>query len=198
MKSKPGKMKMLKSISADRALKNMIFVILYVSGILAFFSYVLWPTILDFKAEYVVERKHKIVYNEVKKGFNASKDRLDSFIKENKNLLKRINSTNQLEIIQNASKKHFSKFTIKKISEQTNSQTKIKTTIYKISAQSQSLKNLWDFISELNKASSSIVINIPISIQKPDKAKYYDIVFNVDSVQNVDVIDPTIKEILEK
>ena len=191
--------KALKNLDVDLIFKNMIFAILYVSGILAFFSYILWPTILNFKAEYIVERKNKIVYNEAKKGFNASKDRLSSFLQENHPLLDRLNSnTNSYEIIHNISKKLFKKHTIKKISEQTNSQTQIKTTTYQITAQTPNIQNLWDFISELNKTPSSAIVNIPIHIQKPSKAKTYEIMFNVDIVQNTNKTNPLIQNIIKE
>lgn len=188
----------LKNLDVDLIFKNMIFAILYVSGILAFFSYILWPTILDFKAEYIVERKNKIIYNEAQKGFNASKDRLSSFLQENQPLLNRFNNANSYEIIHNISKRLFTKHTIKKISEQTNSQTQIKTIIYQITAQTPNIQNLWNFISELNKTSSSAIVNIPIRIQKPSEAKTYEIVFNIDIAQNTNIANPLIQNIIQE
>ncbi|OBV29064.1 hypothetical protein BKN38_07420 [Helicobacter sp. CLO-3] len=191
-KSSFGKM------DTDLILRNMIFSVLYVSAILTFFSYVLWPTILKFKSQYIIERKEKIIYNEIKKGYDTSLQRIVDFRDENKPSLAKFYDTQTFDDIKAAISQYLTIIDIKSSPEIINKEEETKSISYIFKTQTDNVEKVWQLISKFDELNASIVINPPIQIQRANiQSGVYSVVFGIEVKQNAFEVKKRTQEILQ-
>lgn len=187
-----------RNLDTDLVLHNMIFVVIYIGAILMFFSYMLWPLILDFKVKYIEERKQNLILTEVQKDFDSSKDRLVWLLTNNKSLLSRLNNAKSQNIITDLLAQYFSKKSMRLLSSHIDEESQIKTILYQIQVQTEDIGKFWEFITALGESDTSIIISLPVQIQKASmQSRIYDIVFNVETAHNVYKLNPEIKQIVD-
>lgn len=196
---KQSKQEISQSFSPDLVIRNLIFTALYVIGILWFFSSYILPTMKSFKSQYIIERKERLIYEEIARGYSAAKQRLDDFANLNTNALSKLKSADP----QAETKALVAKFlTIKEMrrvsqSEIPNEGTRSITFAFK--TQTKSVDNIWKLIDKLDSLSSSAVINLPIQIKKVSmQSQVYDILLHIEVRQNTFIPNDETKAILQE
>lgn len=185
-------------VDTDLFVRNLIFSILYISVILGFFNYLLWPTIIAFKSQYILERKEKIIYNEIKKGYDNSAQRLQDFITNNRPIFAKLSNQNALEEVKSLIASYLTIKSIKQVQSSTQEDNQTINTTYAFTTQTKHVANMWQLMEKLSTLNASVVINPPVQINRASlQADVYDISFSLEIVYNTYQIPTHTQKLLE-
>lgn len=185
-------------VDTDLFVRNLIFSILYISVILGFFNYLLWPTIIAFKSQYILERKEKIIYNEIKKGYDNSAQRLQDFITNNRPIFAKLSNQNALEEVKSLIASYLTIKSIKQVQSSTQEDNQTINTTYAFTTQTKNVANMWQLMEKLSTLNASVVINPPVQINRASlQADVYDISFSLEIVYNTYQIPAHTQKLLE-
>lgn len=186
-------------VDTDLVIRNLIFCVLYISVILGFFNYLLWPTIIAFKSQYILERKEKIIYTEIKKGYDNSTKRLQDFITNNRDSFSKLDNQNALEEIESLIAKYLDIKSVKKLSHTTQANDHTQSTTYAFTTQTKNVANMWQLMEKLFTLHASVVINPPVQINRASlQAEVYDISFSLEVMSNTYQTPEHTKELLKQ
>lgn len=185
-------------VDTDLVIRNLIFCVLYISVILGFFNYLLWPTIIAFKSQYILERKEKIIYNEIKKGYDSSAQRLQDFITNNRPIFAKLGNQNALEEVKSLIASYLTIKSIKQVQSSTQEDNQTINTTYAFTTQTKNVANMWQLMEKLSTLNASVVINPPVQINRASlQADVYDISFSLEIVYNTYQIPTHTQKLLE-
>ena len=154
---KPQPQEESQGFNPELVVRNLIFTTIYVIAILWFFSTYIMPTMKSFKSQYIIERKERLIYEEIARGYGVAKQRLDDFANLNVKALSKLKNADP----QAETKALVAKFlTIKEMrrvsqSEIPNEGTRSVTFAFK--TQTKSVDNIWKLIDKLDSLSSSAI-----------------------------------------
>lgn len=186
-------------VDTDLVIRNLIFCILYVSVILGFFNYLLWPTIIAFKSQYILERREKIIYTEIKKGYDNATKRLQDFITNNRDSFSKLDNQNALQEIENLIAKYLDIKSVKQLSHTTQANDHTQSTTYVFTTQTKNVANMWRLMEQLSTLHTSVVINPPVQINRANlQTEVYDISFSLEILNNTYQIPEQTKELIKQ
>ncbi len=196
---KPQPQEESQGFNPELVVRNLIFTTIYVIAILWFFSTYIMPTMKSFKSQYIIERKERLIYEEIARGYGVAKQRLDDFANLNAKALSKLKNADP----QAETKALVAQFlTIKEMrrvsqSEIPNEGTRSVTFAFK--TQTKSVDNIWKLIDKLDSLSSSAVINLPIQIKKVSmQSQVYDILLHIEVRQNTFIPNEETQAILHE
>lgn len=168
-------------VDTDLVVRNLIYSVLYVSMILAFFSYLLWPLILKFKSQYVQERREKIIYTEIKKNYDTSVQRLDDFVINNSPSFTKLNNQKAFDEVQALVQEYLQVKTLKRIAESKQEDDQTRSVTYAFIAETKQVEKVWQLMDRLTSLQASVVIKPPVRIQRASmQSSTYEIAFSLE------------------
>lgn len=184
-------------VDTDLVIRNLIYSVLYVSMILACFSYLLWPLILNFKSQYIQERREKIIYTEIKKNYDAAVNRLEDFTLNNSASFLKLNNQQAFDQVQALVREHLEVKGIKRVAESKQENDQTRSITYAFSAQTKELEKLWQLMDKLTSLQASVVLKPPVKIQRASmQSSTYDIAFSLELRYNTYQAPAHLQEIL--
>lgn len=183
----------------ELVLRNLIFTTLYVFGILWFFSTYIMPTMKSFKSQYIIERKERLIYEEIARGYDAAKQRLEDFANLNTNALSKLKNTDPQAETKALVAKFLTIKEMRRVSQSEIAGEHTRSITFAFKTQTKSVDNIWKLIDKLDSLSSSAVINLPIQIKKVSmQSQVYDILLHIEVRQNTFMPNDETKQILQE
>lgn len=154
------------NVDTELVVRNMIFFVFFVlfSGI--FIDNFLFPVVEQYKNQTLEEKKEKIVLAQVQKDFEAAQSVLIRTKKANDRILDTMSHDFSRDRFKNGLSKYFSNVKVDKKSSQKSLENQIQDDVYFVQGETRDLENLNKFLTDLEMASVSVKILLPIIVKK--------------------------------
>lgn len=154
------------NVDTELVVRNMVFFVFFVLLLGIFIDNFLFPVVEQYKNQILEEKKEKIVLAQVQKDFEVAQSILIRTKKANDRILNTMSHDFSRDRFKNSLSKYFSNVKVDKKSSQKSLENQIQDDVYFVQGESRDLENLNKFFTDLEMASVSVKILLPIIVTK--------------------------------
>lgn len=154
------------NVDTELVVRNMVFFVFFVLLLGIFIDNFLFPVVEQYKNQILEEKKEKIVLAQVQKDFEVAQSILIRTKKANDRILNTMSHDFSRDRFKNSLSKYFSNVRVDKKSSQKSLENQIQDDVYFVQGESRDLENLNKFFTDLEMASVSVKILLPIIVTK--------------------------------